>query len=379
MKNNRIGILGGGQLGRMLAQEASELDLDIHFLDKDVSYPVPRMFPNFSKGDFTDHDDVIAFGQDKDILSIEIENVSVSALEQLEENGKKVYPQSSVISTIQDKGLQKLFYEKHEIPTADFKLVENKAEVLSLAKDGEWSLPFIQKARKGGYDGKGVQLIKSSEELEEAFDTPSVIEKKIDIDKELAIIIARNVDGEISLFPVNEMVFNQDGNLLDHLISPAEIDEAVEQKCADIGQKIVEKLNLIGILAIEFFLTKSGDVIVNEVAPRPHNSGHYTMNACNYSQYNLLLRTLLSMPLPQILQYRPALMLNILGPKEGSGEYSIEGLDKILEIEGVYPHMYGKLESRPLRKLGHINVLGENKEELINKMNTIKSNFKITV
>lgn len=379
MKNSRIGILGGGQLGRMLAQEASELDLDIHFLDKDVSFPVPRMFPNFSKGVFTDHDDVMSFGKDKDILSIEIENVSVSALQELEKSGMHVYPQSSVISTIQDKGLQKLFYDKHMIPTAEFKLVNDKAEVVSLSNDPDWSLPFIQKARKGGYDGKGVQLIKSAEELEEAFDTPSVIERKIDIDKELAIIIARNAQGEISLFPVNEMVFNPDGNLLDYLISPAEIDESVEQKCAEIGQRIVEELNLVGILAIEFFLTKSGEVIVNEVAPRPHNSGHYTMNACNYSQYNLLLRTLLGMPLPQILQYRPALMLNILGPKEGSGRYVIEGMDKILQIEGVYPHLYGKLESRPLRKLGHINVLGESKEELIDKMNTIKSNFKIIV
>lgn len=379
MKNRTIGILGGGQLGRMLAQEATELDLDIHFLDKDASFPVPRMYPQFTKGNFTNHDNVMSFGADKDIISIEIENVSVSALEQLQADGKKVYPQANVISRIQDKSLQKLFYEEHNIPTAPFQLVDDLAGVRSLADEADWPLPFIQKARKGGYDGKGVQVIKDRLGLDSAFDTPSVIEKKIDIDKELAIIVARNVHGDISLFPVTEMVFNPDGNLLDYLISPAEIDEETEDRCAAIGQQIVEQFNLVGILAIEFFLTKSGDILVNEVAPRPHNSGHHTMNACNYSQYNMLLRTLLGMPLPQILQYRPALMLNVLGPKEGSGKYQFEGMDKILQIEGVYPHLYGKQESRPLRKLGHINVLGENKEELLEKMHTIRANFKIVV
>ncbi len=378
MKSNiKIGVLGGGQLGRMLCQEATKMDIDLFFLDKSDDFPVPRMYPGFIKGDFNNYDDVLAFGKDLDIITIEIENVNTDALAELEKMGKKVYPQSKVISIIKDKGIQKDFYKQHNIPTSDYQLVDSKQQVINLIESDSLSYPFIQKSRLAGYDGKGVVAIRSESDLNNIFDCPSVIEKLISIDKELAVIIARNADGATATFDTTEMEFYEKGNLLDMLISPARVSNDIADKCKKMAIEIIEKLDMVGILAVEFFLTKSKQILVNEVAPRPHNSGHHTIDACHHSQYNLMIRSILGLPLVSPRQHSNAVMINILGEDGKVGEPNYSWMDSVLKHEGVIPHIYGKLISKPLRKMGHINILSESMQGAIKTAQDIKKEIKI--
>lgn len=358
----------------MLQQEASTMDLDIHFLDKQADFPAGLITHNLSVGDFQNYDDVVAFGQDKDILSIEIENVNTDALKKLEYDGKKVYPQPHIIEIIKDKGLQKEFYAKHKIPTSDFFLVSNKEEILQKISNGDLDYPFVQKSRLAGYDGKGVVVIRAQNDLDKLFDLPSVIEDLVDIEKELAVIIVRNEKGELNNFPITEMVFNEKGNLLDYLICPSDINKEISDTAIATAKGIVTQFEMVGILAVELFLTKTGNVIVNEVAPRTHNSGHHTINANVNSQFNLHLRSILNLSLGNTDQIRPySAILNILGEadtKVGSPTY--HGLESILTEDEVYPHFYGKKIVKPLRKMGHVNINAESKEALIKKINHIK-------
>jgi 5-(carboxyamino)imidazole ribonucleotide synthase len=371
----KIGVLGGGQLGRMLQQEASTMDLDIHFLDKSIDFPAGLISHNFQIGNFQNFDDVLSFGQDKDILTIEIENVNTEALKQLEVVGKKVYPQPNVIETIKDKGLQKQFYLKHSIPTSNFFIVENKNAIIEKLNDGSLEYPFVQKSRLAGYDGKGVAVITSENDIDKLFNVGSVIEELIDIEKELAVIIARNERGEINHFPITEMVFNEKGNLLDYLICPSDISENINQKAIEIAKNIIMTFEMVGILAVELFLTKKGDIIVNEVAPRTHNSGHHTIDANINSQFNLHLRSILNLSLGSTEQIRPfAALLNVIGDINSNvGKPTYHGLEAILNIQEVYPHFYGKKVVKPLRKMGHVNITATSKETLIEKIHKIKN------
>ena len=378
LQGYKIGVLGGGQLGRMMLQESTTWDLDIYFLDKAFDYPVPSIYKRFQEGDFNNYKDVVDFGEKMDIITIEIENVNTDALKHLESLGKKVYPQASIIEIIKDKGLQKAFYDKENIPSSPFIYEESKASILKSIKEGKITYPFIQKSRLAGYDGKGVSAIISDGDLNKIIDAPSIIEELIDIKKELAVIVSRNTSGELASFPVVEMVFNPKGNLLDYLICPSTITEEVAAKCDQIARTIISKLEMVGILAVEFFLTKSGEILVNEVAPRAHNSGHHTLNYNNYSQYNFHIRALLDLPFPPTRPlYTYGLMWNILGEPGHTGPPHYEGIRDILEIEGVYPHIYGKKITKPLRKMGHINIVGDSREEVLSKLDAVKNKLKV--
>ena len=353
--NFRLGVLGGGQLGRMLIQEAINLDIQIHCLDPDEDAPCKTISTTFTVGSLLDFNTVYQFGKDKDLITIEIENVNCEALEKLEAEGINVYPQAKIIKLIQDKGLQKEFYLKHKIPTAPFHLIENQE---NLKKHIDF-LPFVQKMRKGGYDGKGVQKIENIVEFEKGFNIPSVIEKFIPFDKELAVIVARNVSGEIAIYPVVECEFNSTENLVEFLFSPAAITIEIENKAQEIAKQIIEKLNLVGILAVEFFLTKKGELLVNEIAPRPHNSGHHTIECNITSQYEQHLRAILNLPLGSTKMISNGVMINLLGEKDFEGMVKYEGLEKSLAMEGVKIHLYGKKTTKPFRKMGHVTIVNE--------------------
>jgi len=375
--NKKIGVLGGGQLGKMLLQEVSKFDQEIWFMDSSFESPVGRIYPYFVQGDFKSYDDVISFGSNMDILTVEIENVNTEALAKLEESGIIVRPQSRVLNTIKDKGIQKQFYLENDIASSEFFLVTNKQDILDKVSSGVLVPPFVQKARTAGYDGKGVKVIQSETDFEEILDTSSVIEKLVDIKKELAIIVGRNTKGQKTFFPITEMIFNKEGHLLDYLLCPAEISKEIYSKCVEMADRIISELDMIGILAVEMFLTNDDQILVNEVAPRPHNSGHHTIDVGSHSQYNIHLRTLLDWDLPDIKQTETALMINVLGEKNHTGPTYYEGLESILTLDRVYPHLYGKGKTRPLRKMGHVNIVGDELEEVKEKMSIVKSSLKV--
>lgn len=375
--NKKLGILGGGQLGKMLVQELTKWDIEAWFMDADFNCPVAKVYPLFVKGDFKNYDDVVAFGKSMDIISVEIENVNTEALAYLESIGKEVRPQSRVLEIIKDKGIQKQFYQENSIPTSDFFMVESAEAIKEKLESGSLKIPFVQKARTAGYDGKGVCVVSSGSDVDKLIEASSIIEEKVDIHKELAVIVGRNASGQMTNFPIAEMVFNKKGHLLDYLIAPAEVSELVQDKCRAWAEMIITKLDMIGILAVEFFLTSDGRILVNEIAPRPHNSGHHTIDAGNYSQYNIHLRTLYDIPLPQIHQECLAMMINVLGEDGHTGPTKYEGLDEVMKEENVYPHLYGKGETRPLRKMGHVNIIGKNKDELLKKMELVNTNLKV--
>lgn len=353
----RIGILGGGQLGRMLLQKAADYDLDISILDPDPEAPCRYMVKNFVCGSFNDFDTVYQFGKSLDLLTIEIEHVNVDALEKLEQEGVRVYPQPRVIKMVQDKGAQKLFYQKNHIPTAHFELIESQNEI-------SFSFPYIMKTRTGGYDGKGVVKIDSVEDLVvKGFTTPAVIEELIPFEKEIAVIVARKADGETSTFPVVEMEFNPEANLVEFLFAPADIKNEIEREAKSIAIKIIEALDMTGLLAVELFLTREGKLYVNEIAPRPHNSGHHTIEANITSQYEQHLRAILNLPLGNTAILKPAVMINLLGEKGYSGPVKYQNFDAAQKEGNIHIHLYGKKLTRPFRKMGHVTVTAESIRE----------------
>ena len=368
----KLGILGGGQLGRMFIQEAANLDVKVYIMDGSGYSPAREVAHLFTFGDITDYEDVYYFGKDKDVLTIEIENVNVKALYQLEKEGVKVYPQPHIIELVQDKGLQKQFYKNNQIPTADFFLINDKSE-LENYKD---QLPFMQKMRKGGYDGKGVTPLKSINDFSSAFDAPSLLEKFVDFEKELSVIVGRNAKGEVKAFPLVEQEFNPEANLVEFLISPAQVDDEIKEKAQQIAITIISKLEMVGILAVELFLTKNGDVLVNEIAPRPHNSGHQTIEGNITSQYEQHLRSILNLPLGSTEITNASVMINLLGEKGQIGKVQYKGLEKVLEWKGVKPHIYGKAITKPFRKMGHVTVVNHSldtaKDIALKVKNTLK-------
>jgi len=371
--NIKIGVLGGGQLGRMLQQKALDFGLDLAFIDPDSNAPCKEISSRFFKGDFKDFETVYSFGKTRDILTIEIEHVNVEALKKLEDEGVKVFPQPSIIKTIQDKGLQKVFYKENNIPTSDFYLIEEKEEILAFEEE----FPFMQKMRKGGYDGQGVTPIRSKEDLEKAFEVPSVLEKMVDFEKELSVIVSRNENGEVKSFPCVECEFNPEANLVEFLFSPATISNEIEEKAQKIARSVIEKLEMVGILAVELFLTKDGEVLVNEIAPRPHNSGHQTIEGNYESQYGQLLRCLLNLPLGNTAIKRPSVMVNLLGEKGYMGKAIYDGIEKALAHPGVNLHLYGKAQTKPFRKMGHATIVNDSLNEAKTIAKKVQEDLKI--
>lgn len=347
-----LGVLGGGQLGRMLIQEAINLNIHVAVLDPAADAPCADVANTFVQGSFQDYNTVLEFGKKADVITIEIEHVNLDALEELERLGKRVYPTTRALRTIKDKGLQKLFYQENEIPTAPFFLVKNKEEAEGLLNEG----PFMQKLREGGYDGKGVTPLHNENDLLQAFDAPSVLEKFVDFEKEIAVIVARNEKGETATFPLVEMEFNSEANLVEFVFSPANVSSTLESEAKDIALQVAEKLKHVGLLAVEMFVTKDGKILVNEIAPRPHNSGHHTIEACYTSQYAQHLRAILNLPLGSTELRSPAVMINLLGEKGFSGPAFYKNMEDVLHTEGAFVHLYGKSETKPFRKMGHITV-----------------------
>lgn len=377
MIDKKIGILGGGQLGKMLCQAASKMSLDISILDSSRSFPAGQICAQFIEGDFKDEVAVKSFGKDLDLLTIEIESVNTDALKELAQAGKDVFPQPEIVEIIKDKGLQKKFYEKNGIPTSPFKCYENKDEVISAIGSGDLDYPFVQKLRQGGYDGKGVQVIRSTEDNDLLFDDKSMIESLVDIDKEISVIVARNLNGEIKCYPPAEMIFNHEANLLDHQICPARINEELSNTSIDIATKIASSYGIVGLLAIELFVDKEGMILVNEVAPRPHNSGHHTIEAAVTSQYEQHLRAILNLPLGDTDLISNSVLLNVLGEKGASGPAQVSGFEECLSKKGVHIHLYGKAISKPFRKMGHVTIVDDDLERAIEKSKFVKNNLKV--
>lgn len=356
----KLGILGGGQLGKMLCQAGADWHLPIYVLDQNFSFPAANYASVFQRGDFRSRADVLEFGRRVDVLTIEIEHIDTGALHQLAKEGVKVYPQPEKIDLIKDKGLQKQFYAQHGLATSDFELFDGAEAVRRAVAEGRWALPFVQKARTGGYDGQGVAVIRTEADLQEKLlPVPCLLEKLVDIEKELAVIVARSPSGEMRAFPTVEMEFHPTANLVEFLVCPAALDRDVNAAAQDLARELGEKMGVVGLLAVELFLTKSGDILINEVAPRPHNSGHHTIEANVTSQYAQHLRAVLDLPLGDTDLLRPAAMVNLLGAAGHSGPAVYEGWQDLLRIPEAYPHLYGKADTRPFRKMGHLTATGD--------------------
>jgi 5-(carboxyamino)imidazole ribonucleotide synthase len=371
----KMGVIAGGQLGKMLIQEASRWDITTYILDPDEACSARNVASVYVKGDFTDFETVYAFGKLVDILTFELENVNIEALQKLKSEGLKIVPDPDILALIQDKGLQKEFYQKHNIPTSPFTCYENTEEIEEAILSGKLTYPFVQKLRKGGYDGHGVVLIKSAEDT--LLEGASIIEDTIAIAKEIAVIAARNSACEVRCFPSVEMAFNDQSNLVEEIFCPASISEAESETVEALAVEIIEKLNMVGLLAIEFFIDKKGVILINEVAPRPHNSGHHTIDCVVTSQLKQLLRAILDLPLGSTRLISPSVMLNLLGEPGYEGPVYYEGFAECMAIDGVKIHLYGKKNTRPSRKMGHVTILADTVEDALEKAEKVKSLLKV--
>ena len=355
--NFKLGIIAGGQLGKMLVLAASNWDIKTYILDPDEHCPASTICTNYTKGKYTDYETVYQFGKKVNMLTFDIENINTEALIQLKKEGTIIYPEPEILKLIQDKGLQKQFYKKCQIPSSSFNLYESKMEILKDVSEGKIQFPFVQKLRTSGYDGKGVEVINSNNDLSKLMEGKSLIEEKVEIKKEVAVITARSTKGEIKSFPMVEMEFNQEANLVERLICPSNEAISIHEEAKKMAEKIIAKLGMTGILAVEFFIDNSGNLLVNEIAPRPHNSGHHTIESCITSQYEQHLRSILGFPLGSTELKIPSVMINLLGEKNEEGLVKYEGLTECLSIEGTKIHIYGKKETKPFRKMGHVTVL----------------------
>jgi 5-(carboxyamino)imidazole ribonucleotide synthase len=369
----KVGILGGGQLGRMLLQAAANHPVETFVLENDAKCPSAHLCHHFTLGDIQSFDDVYNFGKGLDAITIEIESVNVDALEKLEQEGVKVYPSAKVIRTIKNKILQKRFYLSNDIPSPEFVITHSAEEVKKFIT----YLPAVHKIGEGGYDGRGVQVIDSIADAVKAFEAPSVLEKKVDISKEIAIIVAANEKGETAIYPSAEMVMDHRLNLLSYQVSPSNLPKEVLWKAEAIALRVVKSFASAGIFAIEMFVDQENDVWVNETAPRVHNSGHHTIEANFTSQFDMLWRVMLNYPLGSTNPILNAAMINLVGAEEHKGEAKYEGLEDILKIENCFVHIYGKKETRPGRKMGHVTILSNEKQELVHQANKIKQMLKV--
>jgi len=369
----KLGILGGGQLGRMLIQQAINYNVTVKVLDPDREAPCRKLCDEFFVGSLGDYETVYNFGKKVDLLTIEIEKVNVEALDQLEKEGVLVYPQPRIIRLIQDKGLQKQFFKENDIPTADFQVISNMEQL----KQSHIPFPYIQKLRRDGYDGKGVYKVIDETYLDNAFTEPSLVERWIDFEKEIAVIVARNESGEVKAFPMVEMEFNPEANLVEFLIAPSTLPFEVHREAEAIAKRIAETLKIVGLLAVEMFLDKHGRILVNELAPRPHNSGHQTIEGNVVSQFEQHLRAIFNQPMGDTACLNNAIMVNVLGESGYEGPAIYKGIEKILKCEGVYVHLYGKALTKPFRKMGHVTIVDADRGKAIEKARFVQETLKV--
>jgi len=369
----KLGLIKGGQLGKMMLQVAPSFDIQSFVLDDDINCPCRHLCTEFTQGDAMNFDDVYTFGKKLDVLTFEYEHINVEALQKLKAEGLSIYPDPDIIELVQDKGRQKEFYRKHGIPTADFQIVPNR---LALKACTDF-FPAVQKTCRAGYDGKGIYKLKSEADIPEAFNEPSVLEKFIDFDKEIAIVLARNIDGEIAVYRAVEMVFHPQKNLVEYLCSPANISPEIEKKATALAMYLLRELNLIGVLAVEMFVTKQGEVLVNEIAPRVHNSGHHTIEGALTSQFEQHLRAVMGLPLGLTTMTLPAVMVNLLGDENYEGKAIYQGVEEALGLGGVYIHLYGKSITKPFRKMGHATILDSDSAIALQKAHQVKELIKI--
>jgi len=351
----KIGILGGGQLGKMLCLSAANLHLEMHILDS-APCSAQNYCTQFVEGSFKNYEHVLVFGRSVDVITVEIEHVNIEALEVLEREGKKVYPSTHALKTIIDKGTQKEFYLKNNIPTVETLFFSGKKQLIKHYENN--FSPFVWKSRREGYDGKGVIFVKT-QNFDSLPDTPCIAETPVKIKKEISILLARNINGEIAFFPATEMIFEESANLLLFQTRPADISNYVELEAQYYAERIATELEIVGLLAVEFFLTDEDKLLVNEVAPRPHNSGHHTIEACDTSQFEQHLRAILNFPLGSTELRKPAALLNLLGAEGFSGEPIYKNYGLILKIDDAHLHLYGKQTTKPFRKMGHLTVLND--------------------
>lgn len=374
--NNRVlGVLGAGQLGKMLAQAASPWDLTLHMLDPSADAPAAHLCSRFVHGDFREADAVSAFGAICDLLTIEIEQVNAEALEALRASGKIVHPHPAALRVIQDKGLQKNFFRDHNLPTSPYRLYDGPGAV----RAANPALPCVQKKRTEGYDGRGVKMLRHPEDLDQLLPGACLIEDAVDVRTEIAVIAARNPAGEVATYDPVEMGFHPEANLVEFLAAPARIPEALAVRARELAAQTIEAFDLCGLLAVEMFVDREGRLLINEVAPRPHNSGHHTIEACVTSQYQQHLRAILDLPLGDTSLRQPAVMINVLGEEGRQGPVRYEGVDEALRTPGAHLHLYGKTETRPFRKMGHLTVCHHDLDQAIRTARHLQGVLKATV
>ena len=369
----RVGILGGGQLGRMLLQAAANYPVETYVMEEDEDCPAAHLCHHFVKGDIRNFDDVYNFGKGLNALTIEIESVNEDALEKLEAEGVKIYPKPAALRTIKNKITQKQFYSGNSIPTAEFLVTEN----LNDLRSKDHFLPAVHKIGQGGYDGRGVQLMHHKEDMEKGFDVPGVLEKMVNVDKEIAMLVAVGAKGETVVYPPVEMIFDARLNLLDYQLSPSDLPQQTFWKVEAIAMRVVKELKSPGIFAIELFVNKQGEVFVNETAPRVHNSGHHTIEGNYSSQFDMMWRVILGYPMGNTDAILPTAMVNILGSEGHNGEPHYEGLEEVLQMDNVFVHIYGKKETKPGRKMGHVTIMHREKHDLVHKAHRIKNTLKV--
>lgn len=373
----RLGILGGGQLGKMLLSETRKFDIATNVLDPSKDAPAQFGAHQFTQGDLLDFDTVYNFGKSVDVLTIEIENVNLEALEKLESEGVKTYPSPSTLKLIQNKGQQKDFYTQHQIPTAPYKRFDNTSSLKTYVEEQNISFPFVWKIARFGYDGNGVKIVRNFEDIDALPNAECIIEQMIPFKNELAVIVARSASGEIITYPVVEMEFHPEANQVEYVICPARIPQAVSDKARALALKVSEKYNHVGLLAVEMFQTEDDEILVNEVAPRPHNSGHYSIEASYTSQFEQHIRAILDLPLGNTDNKVAGVMVNLVGGEGYNGQVYYEGMNDILKIEGVTPHLYGKRETRPFRKMGHVTIVNPDMQKARAIAQQVKETIKV--
>lgn len=373
----KLGILGGGQLGKMMLTDTRKFDIQTYVLDPSDDAPCKIGSNKFFKGDLMDFDTVYNFGKQVDVLTFEIEHVNVAALEKLEAEGIKVYPSPKTLKLIQNKGTQKDFYTQHHIPTADYRRFENLEELKEAVEHKNVLIPFVWKSTEGGYDGNGVKVIRTAENLEELPNVQCIAEAMVPFKNELAVIVARNPSGEIKTYPVVEMEFHPEANQVEYVICPARIDMHVANHARAIALKVSEQFNHVGLLAVEMFQTIDDEILVNEVAPRPHNSGHYSIEASFTSQFEQHIRAILDLPLGNTDSKVAGIMVNLVGEEGYSGDVVYENIEEILKLDGVTPHIYGKKQTRPFRKMGHVTIVHHDIEEARRIAGKVKETIRV--
>ncbi|MGB5944220.1 MAG: 5-(carboxyamino)imidazole ribonucleotide synthase [Leeuwenhoekiella sp.] len=359
----KLGILGGGQLGKMLLYETRKFDIQTAVLDPSAEAPCKIATEKFEQGELMDYDTILKFGRQADVVTFEIEGVNVDALDKLEEEGIKTYPTAETLRIIQDKGRQKKFYKLKNIPTAPYTIYKDLETLRKAVAANQTEVPFVWKSTTGGYDGKGVKIVRKNEDLDTLPDVECIAENLIPFKNELAVIVVRNPSGEVKTYPVVEMEFHPEANQVEYVICPARIDPEVAQKARDVAQQVSEGFEHVGLLAVELFQTEDDRILVNEVAPRPHNSGHYSIEGSVTNQFENHLRAILDLPLGDTESKTGAVMVNLVGAEGHTGPVVYENIEKILALKGVTPHIYGKKETRPFRKMGHVTIVNAELDE----------------